>query len=148
MNITSATSADLGTLSALERACFDEPWTTSTLAAALSEGKYVILLARDERSTLAVSAFGYAIGWNVGEEAELARVGVHALMRGQGFGKKITDELLAAFRAREVKIVFLEVRITNIAALALYKKCGFAEVGQRPNYYADGETAIIMRADL
>ena len=38
MNSTSATSADLGTLSALERACFDEPWTTSTLAAAFFFG--------------------------------------------------------------------------------------------------------------
>ena len=148
MNIASAKMEDLGALGALERACFSEAWSASTLAAALSEEKYVILLARDERSTLAVNAFGYAIGWSVGEEAELARVGVHTSMRGQGFGQKITEELLTAFRTRQVKNVFLEVRISNIAARALYAKCSFEEVGQRPNYYADGETAIIMRADL
>lgn len=148
MNIVAATPNDLGTLGALERACFAEPWTTSTLAAALGEEKYVILLVRDEKSTLAVDAFGYVIGWNIGDEAELARVGVHPSLRSQGFGEKITEALLEAFKERKVKTVFLEVRSSNDTALKLYKKCGFAEVGQRPKYYADGETAIIMRAAL
>ncbi len=148
MEITAATSADLGALSALERACFGEPWNASTLAAALADGKYVTLLAREVKSPLAVNSCGYAIGWNIGEEAELARVGVRAALRGRGFGQKITEELLAAFRPRGVKIVFLEVRLSNITARSLYEKCGFKEVGQRANYYADGETAIIMRAEL
>ena len=140
--------ADLGTLGALERACFTEPWTTSTLSAALSEEKYVILLAREAKRTLAVSAFGYAIGWNVGDEAELARVGIHPSLRGQGFGNQVTKALLEVLRERAVKKVFLEVRESNLAAHKLYEKSGFVEVGQRLNYYADGETAIIMCVEL
>ena len=114
----------------------------------MGDDKYIILLALYEKSPLAVNAFGYAIGWNVGEEAELARVGVHPSLRGQGFGQKITCALLKAFQVRKVKIVFLEVRESNLAAQKLYARCGFAPVGERINYYADGETAMIMRAEL
>ena len=148
MKIAAATTDDLGTLGALERACFAEPWTTATLASALNDDKYLILLARDDGSTLALNAVGYAIGWNVGDEAELARVGVHASARRQGLGKKIADALLESFRERGVKTIFLEVRQSNQAARKLYEKSDFAEIRKRLNYYADGETAIIMKAEL
>ena len=47
-----------------------------------------------------------------------------------------------------MKRVFLEVRVSNSAALALYLKCGFCGKFVRPRYYGDGEDAVIMAKDL
>jgi hypothetical protein len=41
----------------------------------------------------------------------------------------------------------LEVRVSNAAAIAMYRRFGFAPSGVRPDYYADdGEDALIMWA--
>jgi ribosomal-protein-alanine N-acetyltransferase len=49
---------------------------------------------------------------------------------------------------RKAAVMFLEVAAGNVAALALYRAAGFAEVGRRVRYYADGSDALVMRRDL
>ena len=142
MQIVFAAPEDGSTLSALEAACFTEPWTPQTLSAALQDERYVVLLAREAGST----PVGYVFGWSIGQEAELARVGVLPAQRGQGIGAVLTRAILREFQLRGAKLVFLEVRENNFAARKLYESCGFVEVGRRANYYPDGETAIVMRA--
>jgi ribosomal-protein-alanine N-acetyltransferase len=44
--------------------------------------------------------------------------------------------------------MFLEVSERNAAARALYAAAGFAEVGRRRRYYADGADALVLRRDL
>jgi ribosomal-protein-alanine N-acetyltransferase len=44
--------------------------------------------------------------------------------------------------------MFLEVAVGNVAALGLYRKHGFSQVGRRPRYYANGSDALVMRAEL
>jgi ribosomal-protein-alanine N-acetyltransferase len=144
MEITFASPEDGSTLAALEAASFGEPWSPKTLSAALRDGHYVVLLAREAGST----PIGYVLGWGVGEEAEFARVGVLQQWRGQGIGAHLTRAILKEFRARGARLVFLEVRESNIAARRLYESCGFVEVGRRRNYYSNGETAITMRAEI
>jgi ribosomal-protein-alanine N-acetyltransferase len=57
-------------------------------------------------------------------------------------------EALAAARARGAAAMFLEVAAGNTPALALYAREGFAEVGRRRRYYADGADALVLRRDL
>jgi ribosomal-protein-alanine N-acetyltransferase len=47
-----------------------------------------------------------------------------------------------------VTAVFLEVRPSNCAAQRLYRRLGFAVVGERRNYYANGESALVMKNEL
>ncbi len=143
MKIAPATIADVSTLVRLECECFAEPWSPATLATALEDERYVVLLACEDGGIP-----GYVLGWNVGEEGELARVGVLASRRGQGIAQELMAAMLAAFASRGVEAIFLEVRESNIAARRLYAKCNFVEVGERRNYYADAETALVMRVDL
>lgn len=143
MEIARATPADAAALAFLENSCFPDAWTSTTLTAALEDERYVILFAREGDAV-----FGYALGWSVAEEAELARVGVLALRRGQGIGALLTRAIVQVFQSRGVEAVFLEVRESNFPARRVYEKCNFIEVGKRPNYYANGETAIVMRAEL
>jgi ribosomal-protein-alanine N-acetyltransferase len=143
MTIRRATSADAEVLTALEAACFAEPWSSRALRNALTDEKYGVLVAQGTDEIL-----GYALGWSVGEEAELARIGVLPAFRGVGWGEKLARALLEEFAARGVKSVFLEVRASNEVALRMYAHCGFKVVGRRREYYADGEEAKIMVFDL
>lgn len=144
MQIVFASPQDGSTLTALEAACFEEPWSPKTLSAALDDERYIVLFALEAGST----PIGYVLGWSISEEAEFARVGVLPAWRGQGIGAKLTRAILEAFQSRGTQLVFLEVREGNIAARHLYENCGFTEVGRRVNYYSNGETAITMRAEM
>ena len=68
-----------------------------------------------------------------------------------GFGKALLAQVLAAARARAVRLMRLEVRIGNERALKMYEKAGFKRVGLRRGYYptaAGREDAVLMDADL
>lgn len=134
--IRPATPADLPALAALEQAALPDPWTPAQLAGELAQPITRALLAGDGTQPL-----GYALGRVVAGEAEVLRVAVHPAHRRQGLGRALLRALHAACAAEEV---FLEVRAGNTAAIALYEAEGYARVGRRPGYYADGEDAVVM----
>lgn len=140
MELIRATSLHLDTLVALERECFRQPWSATTLADALADERYIILFAKQGENIC-----GFALGWNIGEEAELARIGVAPHWRNRQLGEQLTRALCMAFSQSGAEAVFLEVREDNVPARRLYNKCGFLEIGLRKNYYEDGQAAVIMR---
>jgi ribosomal-protein-alanine N-acetyltransferase len=75
--------------------------------------------------------------------------------RRQGLGWRLMDAVLRELHGQRAEALFLEVDETNTAAIALYRRLGFFEVGKRPSYYesAQGSTqdksgALVMRRDL
>ncbi len=134
-----ALPADLGLLEHLERASFPDFWTRESVHTSLHEAGYLVLVA-DE--------VGFLIGWSVGEEAEIARLGVLETARGQGIGVALVERALGEFKARGVCSVFLEVREENHIARRLYGRLKFDEIARRRSYYSDGMDAIVMRRTL
>ncbi|HTN53280.1 MAG TPA: GNAT family N-acetyltransferase, partial [Anaeromyxobacter sp.] len=66
-----------------------------------------------------------------------------------GVGRALMDEVAEAGRRRGAALATLEVRRSNLPAIALYESLGYRHVGVRPNYYADeGEDALVMLLDL
>jgi len=139
-----ATKNDGAALLALETACFSEIWSEKSLLLLLENPDYLTLLERDESGT----ARAYLIGWQIGEEAELARIGVRPAARGQGRSGPILKAALEIWRGQGARNVWLEVRESNQIARRLYASQNFLEVGKRANYYADGETALVLRLEL
>lgn len=79
-------------------------------------------------------------------EAELLTIGV--IRPREGRGTRLLRAAMAAAAARGAESLFLEVSRANKAALALYGRCGFFEVGTRRGYYENGEDAAVLRCDL
>ena len=81
-------------------------------------------------------------------EGHILNVCVDPLMQRAGCGRQLVAHLLEIAAMAELSIVYLEVRPTNAAALALYQQFGFSEIGRRPNYYpaADGREDAVMLA--
>ncbi len=88
---------------------------------------------------------GYGGMWLMVDEAHISTLAAHPDWRGQGVGELLL--LAMVDRAAEIgaTVVTLEVRVSNSAAQALYRKYGFEVAGRRKGYYSDdGEDALIM----
>jgi ribosomal-protein-alanine acetyltransferase len=90
------------------------------------------------------------LGWrNLGEEAEILDLAVHGSHRHQGHASFLLANFLDGAARSAVRGIFLEVRESNRAAIALYRKFGFQISGRRPNYYRNPEeNALLMHLAL
>lgn len=92
---------------------------------------------------------GYLIGREVGGSGEILNLAVEPAFRRRGIARALLEAGLAALRRRGAGEVFLEVRVSNAAAQALYRQAGFRPVGQRPGYYrSPREDALVLRLEL
>lgn len=122
----------------IERACFAEPWSVSSIEAQLESGNTVFARVRDGERLV-----GYALGTAVFDEAELYRLAVLPGARRRGFGERLLNDFLQECRRRGAVRVFLEVRAKNTPALSLYRKAEFAQIAVRKGYYGDDD-AVVM----
>ena len=84
-------------------------------------------------------------------EAELLTMAVWPPARRQGLGRQLLRELIGCATAYRAAAIWLEVRVSNTAAVALYRQAGFADIGWRRGYYETPngrEDAIMMRLTL
>jgi ribosomal-protein-alanine N-acetyltransferase len=130
----------LAAVAAIERACFSAPWSEAMLAEELYNDNASYMVAQGQENAV----LGYAGLQVVLDEGYITNVAVVPAFRRQG----VADALIAAFcRFGKEKLAFLtlEVRASNLAAIALYGKHGFSPVGRRKNYYDHPvEDAILM----
>ena len=91
------------------------------------------------------SVIGFAGMWLAFDEAHITTIGVDPDQRGRGLGELLLLCMFDEAVARAANWLTLEVRVTNAAAQALYRKYGFTAHGTRKRYYSDNnEDALIM----
>ena len=128
----------------IESESFSTPWSYQQLADELNNplARYVVLLADGK-------CIGYGGGFAVAGEFEITTIAVAAQYRKQGYGAKLLTALTDAAKAAGAETMYLEVRLSNTPAQALYRRFGFDEVGRRANYYTHPtEDAILMSRSL
>jgi [ribosomal protein S18]-alanine N-acetyltransferase len=92
---------------------------------------------------------GFAVAAVVGTEAELESIAVEAAAQGRGIGRALMLELIHRLEGSGVGEIGLEVRGSNVAAIGLYSRVGFREVGRRRGYYREPvEDAVLMGMGL
>lgn len=123
----------------IERLCFSEPWSEKSLELLLGELGFGVVCLMGGR----VVAYG---GMMIAlDEGQVTNIAVHPDYRRQGLGRAVTEALLQAARERKLEQIALEVRVSNEAAIALYKALGFESVGRRKNFYRHpSEDALVM----
>jgi ribosomal-protein-alanine N-acetyltransferase len=124
---------DLSMVSDIERRSYEFPWSHGVFRDCLLAGYHCMVLERDGRVT------GYGILSIAAGEAHILNLCVDPHYRSHGFGEQLLDAILAQSRAANVREIFLEVRPSNVTALALYRKKGFHKVARRPAYYQASE---------
>ena len=98
----------------------------------------------------AMRVVGFAVGaMRENGEVELESVAVATGVWRAGVGSALVQAVATWAAGRQAREMALEVRASNEAAVALYSRLGFLEVGRRPRYYTDPvEDATVMKLDL
>ena len=99
----------------------------------------------EERAELITGFIGV---WMLPDEMHIVTIAVRDSHRRQGIGEMLLIAALHVAREKTQSLVTLEVRVSNDAAIRLYEKYGFEQVGRRPRYYSDNhEDADILTAN-
>ncbi len=127
----------------LEAQCFSAPWSERSVRSELTNPLSLWVVATEEDRVV-----GYVGSQSVLGESDMMNLAVLPDHRGQGIGTELVKYLIAQLSAEGNHCLTLEVRTSNSAAIALYDKLGFVQVGRRPNYYSDPkEDALILRKE-
>jgi ribosomal-protein-alanine acetyltransferase len=138
---------DIEAVVALECAAHAAPWTAGNFRDALAAG-YGLAVGVANGTVVAYGVLLFAPG-----EAQLLNLTVAPEARRLGIGRALLRRFLADARARGAEQCFLEVRMSNEAAIALYAQEGFVPVARRVGYYpvqgpSAREDALVMRRAL
>ncbi|MBX3727064.1 MAG: ribosomal protein S18-alanine N-acetyltransferase [Xanthomonadales bacterium] len=139
------TESDVDAVMAIELAAYAFPWTPGIFADCLRAGYRAWLV---ERAGM-VCAYGLLSA--AAGEAHVLNVCVDPGQRRTGLARVLMARLLDDARTLGAQRVFLEVRPSNIGAVALYDALGFHLVSRRPNYYPaehGREDALVMAMEL
>ncbi len=146
VSIRSATPADCGRLAELHAGAFANGWKTSAIRNLLKSPNVFGLVSR---SVSGSAILGFVLGRVVADEGEILTLVVAPDFRNRRIGARLIADALRVFRERYAKNIFLEVAEENDAAIGLYRRHEFVQVGSRPNYVsvAPGmrRDALIMR---
>ena len=131
---------DIEKVASLEVEIFPDPWSAKSIKETY-EQKYALILGAYQDETL----IGYVIFYYIIDEGEIARIAVSPSHRRQGVANQIFAGLLEFCSQNDIERILLDVRISNEAAIAFYRKSGFAEDGIRKNFYDNPkEHALLM----
>ena len=144
MRMEKMTSAHVAQIAGLEKLCFHDPWSENSIAGELGNDLALWLVAVEKDTVIGYVGSQTVLGWT-----DMMNVAVHPEHRRKGIGQALIVRLMELLREKNCECLTLEVRASNLGAIALYEKLGFQEVGRRKNYYRNPkEDALILRVEL
>ncbi|MEZ5840307.1 MAG: GNAT family N-acetyltransferase [Hyphomicrobiales bacterium] len=150
--LTPAELADAPALAELHEASFARGWSVEEFESLLADRQVLTVVARRSGPGTSRRPVGFVMVRRAADEAEVLTVAVAASQRGKGLGRDLMEEAMRRLYADRIATLFLEVSQTNEPACRLYRRLGFATVGERKGYYAGAEGAatgaLVMRANL
>jgi ribosomal-protein-alanine N-acetyltransferase len=139
------TPFDVAGVAAVERSSYPFPWSEGIFRDCLRVG-YLCRVAECDGEIVAYGIVAMGAG-----EAHVLNLCVNEAMRGRGVGRQMLQLLVERSAQAGMQDVFLEVRPSNLHAIALYQSVGFIEVGRRRGYYqaVDGrEDALVLKLSI
>ena len=125
----------------IEKASFSRAWSKESLSSELDNSNACFLVAEYDNKVLGYVGCIFVCG-----EGSITNVAVSPNFRRMGVADALISSLVEKARDINAESLFLEVRVSNIAAQNLYIKHGFENCAVRKNFYRDpSEDAYIMR---
>lgn len=143
--LRSMRASDLEEVVRIECASYPYPWSRRMFMDCHDAGyRCLVLEAGGKLAGYGITMLGY-------REVHLLNLCVRAELRGRGYARTLLERLLCLAREGEAAVALLEVRPSNLDALRLYERAGFARIGERRGYYPaeDGrEDALVLSKPL
>ena len=137
---------DLDAIMQIEPTIYSHPWTRGNFSDSLNSG-YSAWVLVDKLLEHNEQMIGYALMMMILDEAHLLNLSVAKHQQKQGLGRYLLEHMLKIAKNHQAANLFLEVRPSNVAAIALYENMGFSEMAVRRGYYPahnGREDAILM----
>ena len=139
VQISELQAEDLMAVRALEQECFSDAWSEKLLQDLLTSSWDKTWVLKEEGRVCGYCNFRVIAG-----EGELMRIAVYGACRGRGYGRLLMERLLEEAEKEKITDITLEVRASNVPAIALYEAYGFQKEAVRKNYYSEPtEDALI-----
>ena len=122
---------DIERVGHIEAASFTTPWRAATFRTLLDRRGAVLRVLEVPPMSVA----GYTVLWCIQDQGELANIAVAPQLRDLGLGSYLLDQITEEAVERGVESLYLEVRVSNARARAMYASRGFREIGVRRDYY-------------
>lgn len=139
MEITKMTLTDLEQMKNTLYSDFDNFWSYNVLKQELENENTTYIIAKEKEEVVGFAGISVCI-----DEATLNNIVVKKSCRGRGIGGELLESLIDICSDLNLKTFTLEVNTTNEAAIRLYKKFGFKNLGTRKKYYNNTQDAYIM----
>jgi len=145
--------ADLPEVQRIEHGSYQLPWTEQIFNDCLKVGYHTLVLEH------AGGLKGFVIFSSAAGESHILNLCIDPSWRREGLAEALMAQAIATVIIAGASVMFLEVRVSNRAAISLYEKMGFVEAGRRANYYkvagaarhtddSKREDALVMARDL
>ena len=134
---------DLDEIIRIEETLYVDKWTKEAYLRDLeNEIAYNYVL---EHEGVIIGYYGF---WLMFDNIDITKVSIRKEFQGMGLSKLLLKDMFNRISNVEVKTITLEVRVSNIKAIGLYKSFGFKEISIRKNYYNDLEDAYILQKEV
>ena len=128
----------------IEAECFSQPWSHDAFIAELSNPGAATFVAKSDGVVAGFINLGFVL-----DEASVNNIAVKKSYHRQGIGKTLLNAAVAYCQNNRLTTLMLEVRKSNLPAIALYEQFGFQSVGIRKRFYSDPEEdAILMNKNI
>jgi ribosomal-protein-alanine N-acetyltransferase len=138
---------DLRSVLEIEALSFAHPWHESTFRGEMQHRpiSFPLVIIHSPLNQV----IGYVIFWVIGEDVQINNIAVHPDFRRMGIAEQVLRQVIEQVTFRGARLITLEVRPSNTAALALYRKLGFRLLGIRKGYYTlPPEDALVLALHL
>ena len=138
--IRPASSDDIDSIVEIENSTNLMPWTKAQFISSMEVGHYSTVLEHGD------VLIGFAIFSPVIPQSHLLNIAIDPAHHRKGLGNKLLKQIILQNKAIGVKVITLEVRVSNLIAINLYEKNGFHKDAIRQNYYSgpEKEDALLM----
>lgn len=139
------TTSDLDAVMAIENGIYPHPWTRGNFSDSLDAGYHCWVVENGG------AIVAYSVAAIAAEEAHLLNLSVAAEWQRRGLGASLLGFIVSLARNYAAQRIFLEVRPSNAAARALYRRAGFHDIGVRRAYYPaqrGREDALVLELQL
>ena len=146
LQILELLNEDIDAILPLENELYHRPWQKKDYEYELNDNpfaNYLKLIDKDSNEIMGFIGF-----WIKFEQAEITKVSIAKKYQGYKLSKLLMADAENRIRIAECENITLEVRVSNVVAINLYKSCGFNIVATRKKYYENGEDAYLMLKEL
>ena len=141
MQFSNFKESNLSAIELIENEAQAYPWTRGNFLDSIKSSHTCLMMKLNEEIV------GFTVMMFVLDECHLLNISIKKSMQKKGYGSHFLKEVIRRARLAHLKTIYLEVRISNHAAINLYDKHGFNEMSIRKDYYRakEGrEDAVLM----